>query len=83
MVSAPSFRRPNEFHHHSIILCMVFLGQVDPNWLISKGAETGRIVWICRALALNADRNTVCSNAAERTPVHLAVLNVNSFADLI
>lgn len=47
-------------------------GQVDPNWLLSKGAETGKIVWICRALALYADRNT-CNNVNERTPIHLAV----------
>ena len=51
-------------------------GQVDPNWLLSKGAETGQIVWIARALALYADRNTTSGNTQERAPVHLAVLNV-------
>ncbi|EFX85448.1 hypothetical protein DAPPUDRAFT_314258 [Daphnia pulex] len=50
-------------------------GQVDPNWLLSKGAETGQIVWIARALALYADRNTTSGNTQERAPVHLAVLN--------
>ncbi|XP_032783075.2 arf-GAP with coiled-coil, ANK repeat and PH domain-containing protein 2 [Daphnia magna] len=50
-------------------------GQIDPNWLLSKGAETGQIVWIARAIALYADRNTTSGNAEERAPVHLAVLN--------
>ena len=54
----------------------MFIGQVDPNWLLSKGAETGKIVWIARALALYADRNTTSGNAQDRAPVHLAVLNV-------
>lgn len=54
----------------------IFIGQVDPNWLLSKGAETGQIVWIARALALYADRNTTSGNTQERAPVHLAVLNV-------
>ncbi len=58
-------------------------GQVDPNWLLSKGAEMGKIVWIARALALYADRNTTSGNAQERAPVHLAVLNVRNIFSAI
>lgn len=56
-------------------LFFYFLGQVDPNWLLCKGAETGHIVWIARALALYGDRNFP-SNDRGRAPIHLAVLNV-------
>lgn len=52
-----------------------WLGQIDPNWLLCKGAETGKILWIARAIALYADRN-FASNDQGRAPIHLAVLNV-------
>lgn len=56
-------------------LCLPESGGVDPNWLLAKGAETGNIIWICRALALGADRNTVAGNDLKRAPIHLAVLS--------
>ena len=64
-------------YHILLIILLRHAGQVDPNWLLSKGAEAGRISWISRALALYADRNTTTGNPQERTPVHLAILSVN------
>jgi len=50
-------------------------GEIDANWLLAKGAQSGNIIWICRALALGADRNTVAGNDLKRPPIHLAVLS--------
>ena len=54
-------------------------GQINPNWLLTKGAEMGNITWICRAISLSADRNSTIGNSSERTPIHLAVLSVIRF----
>lgn len=43
------------------------------NQLLCKGSETGEISLICRALALNADRNYSNNDVSKQTPVHLAV----------
>lgn len=67
-----SCKRGKHVRYNSTLIA----GGVDPNWLLAKGAETGNIIWICRALALGADRNTVAGNDLKRAPIHLAVLSV-------
>ena len=61
-----------------MLIAAVISGGIDPNWLLAKGTETGNISWICRALALGADRNTVAGSDLKRAPIHLAVLSVTT-----